>query len=274
MTALISRTVLAVVGTSDGIALCRFTPSLGELCRDFAAPHAWVAEVGTNAAAGSVAGALLWLTALWLMLGLLVTLASVIDGRPHAVLAQISRRITPALIRRLVIASTGASLALGPAAAVAAPTTASHGLTAPASSTWTMPASGAVNIPAAPCGPMATADPRPTAEAPPANAEPPTKAGSPTPADPAPTAEAPTSPTEKTPGPPLDPEPTADTVLVKPGDSLWRITAQQLEPSANDQQISIGWPYWYRANRQIVGRNPNLLRPGEQLTVPTNEKGA
>jgi nucleoid-associated protein YgaU len=60
-------------------------------------------------------------------------------------------------------------------------------------------------------------------------------------------------------------------VLVKPGDSLWLITAQRLGPTATDGQIAVGWPYWYRRNRPVIGRDPNLLRPGQRLAVPTPE---
>jgi nucleoid-associated protein YgaU len=60
-------------------------------------------------------------------------------------------------------------------------------------------------------------------------------------------------------------------VLVKPGDSLWRLTAQRIGPTATDRQIALGWPDWYRQNRPVIGRDPNLLRPGQRLAVPTAE---
>jgi nucleoid-associated protein YgaU len=256
VTAPLCRTALAAIGALDLAALCRFTPSPDELGRGLAAPHAWLDRVGADAAVGSAAGALLWLMALWLMLGLLVTLAATLGGRPQGALAHLSRRITPALVRRLVIASTGASLVLIPAAAVAAPTgaLASFGVTSQAGSAPAIPAHSAIQVsPAAAFGVrMPGTGSRPTSLASPV----------------------PTLPDETTPGPPLDPEPATGTVLVKPGDSLWRITEDQLGPSASDQQVAIGWPYWYRANRQVIGRDPNLLRPGERLTVPIREKGA
>ena len=256
MTAPLCRTALAAIGALDLVALCRFTPSPGKLGRDIVAPHAWVERVGADAAVGSAVGALLWLMALWLMLGLLVSLTATLGGRPQGALAHLSRRITPALVRRLVAASTGASLVLTPAAAVAAPTAAlaSSAVTSPAGSASVVPAHGAIQAsPAAASGARTpVTGSRPTTQASPV----------------------PTLPDETTPGPPLDPEPATGTVLVKPGDSLWRITEDQLGPSASDQQIAIGWPYWYRANRKVIGRDPNLLRPGERLTVPTREKGA
>jgi nucleoid-associated protein YgaU len=47
---------------------------------------------------------------------------------------------------------------------------------------------------------------------------------------------------------------------VKPGDTLWGI-AQQL---CGDGAL---WPVIYYENRWIIGNNPNLIRPGQHLTV-------
>ena len=70
--------------------------------------------MGTDAAVGSFAEALLWLASLWLAIGLLATLATAMTGQRHGLLDAISRRFTPELVRRLVLASTGASIALSP----------------------------------------------------------------------------------------------------------------------------------------------------------------
>ena len=93
-----------------------------------------------------------------------------------------------------------------------------------------------------------------------------------TPAAPSNPSPVPTLPELTAPVSPLDPQPSG-TVLVRPGDSLWRITADRLGPSATEQQIAIDWPYWYRANRRLIGPDADLLRPGERLTAPTGEKG-
>jgi len=248
----LGRIALAVLTMLDGLALCRLTPSPSELVRGIAGPHAWISRVGTDAAVGAVAGALLWLAALWLMLGLLVTLAARFTGRPDGLLEALSRRIAPALLRRLVTTATGASLVLTPTTAIAAP------MAPPALPAATVGAA----LPASPTGPSATplrpAETARTAET----------------ARPLPAGSAPLLPAETTPGPPLDPAPAAGTVLVKPGDSLWRITAQRLGPSASERQIAVGWPYWYWANRRVIGRDPNLLLPGEWLTMPTALEGS
>jgi len=247
----LSRIALPVLTTLDGLALCRLTPSPSELSRGIAAPHAWISRVGTDAAVSAVAGALLWLAALWLMLGLLVTLASRCTGRPDGLLDALSRRIAPALLRQLVTTATGASLVLTPTA-IGAP------MAPPARQAATVGAA----LPASPTGPSTTPL-RPAETTRPGKTTRPLPAGS-----------APVLPAQTTPGPPLDPAPAAGTLLVKPGDSLWRITAQRLGPSASEQQIAVGWPYWYWANRRVIGRDPNLLRPGERLTMPTAQEGS
>jgi nucleoid-associated protein YgaU len=54
--------------------------------------------------------------------------------------------------------------------------------------------------------------------------------------------------------------PAATRYTVKPGDSLSAI-AQRFYGTMNWQKI-------YAANRGVVGSNPNLIRPGEVLTIP------
>lgn len=59
---------------------------------------------------------------------------------------------------------------------------------------------------------------------------------------------------------------------VEPGDSLWRIAALVLrspgtgEPTSAD--IAQFWPVIYDANRTLIGDNPNLIFPGQQLVIP------
>ncbi|MBO3101355.1 LysM peptidoglycan-binding domain-containing protein [Cellulomonas fengjieae] len=97
---------------------------------------------------------------------------------------------------------------------------------------------------------------------------------------PAPTAAAtaaPTAPDAAPPGLPLvadvtraeHPAPTtAGTVLVHPGDTLWAIAARHLPHDATEAQIATAWPRWYEANRDVVGADPDVLHPGQVLTVP------
>ena len=69
-----------------------------------------------------------------------------------------------------------------------------------------------------------------------------------------------------------DDEP-VDHVVVHRGDTLWDITARHLGEQATDQDVAEQWPLWYAANRDVIGDDPHLLRPGQQLVVPAVEAG-
>lgn len=263
------RLVLAALAAVDTVVLCRLVPPFGQLAHDVQAPHAWVATAGADHAASTAAAALVWLVALWLALGLLASLSAAFLGRENGLLDTCARRITPALMRKLIGASVGASIALAPAVAAAAPGYMTLSAPAPASSL----------IGAGTGSPTGTAVTGRLPDLPPPSW--PLDAGGSTsePSRPSDGSHGPTSsgtnPTPPAvvaaPALPLDPEPntpTTGSVVVKPGDSLWLLTAQRLGPSATEEQIAVGWPYWYRANRRVIGRDPNLLRPGEQLTAP------
>ena len=64
------------------------------------------------------------------------------------------------------------------------------------------------------------------------------------------------------------PEPDA-VVVVGPGDSLWSIAAAALGPAAGPADVAAAWPRWWRANRDVIGSDPTLIRPGQQLVAPT-----
>jgi len=59
-----------------------------------------------------------------------------------------------------------------------------------------------------------------------------------------------------------------ETYTVERGDSLWRITARVLGDGADDSQIAASWPLLYRANEGVIGDNPSLIHPGQELTIP------
>ena len=61
------------------------------------------------------------------------------------------------------------------------------------------------------------------------------------------------------------------TVVVHPGDSLWSISDDLLGPGASDPaQIAAAWPLLHETNRDVIGEDPDELRPGQQLTVPAD----
>jgi len=51
------------------------------------------------------------------------------------------------------------------------------------------------------------------------------------------------------------------TYVVKSGDSLSKIAKEVLGDAKR-------WPELYEANKQLIGDNPNLIRPGQKLRVP------
>lgn len=62
-----------------------------------------------------------------------------------------------------------------------------------------------------------------------------------------------------------------DTVVVRRGDSLWRLAARHLGPGASDAEVAAAWPHWWAANRSVVGDDPNLLLPGMRLVAPSGD---
>lgn len=86
--------------------------------------------------------------------------------------------------------------------------------------------------------------------------------------DPGPVVPAPTRSPPGTPG--WEGNGTAGTeVVVQKGDSLWSIVATTLGPYATDVEVALAWPQWYRANRAVIGEDPNHILPGQILHAPT-----
>lgn len=59
----------------------------------------------------------------------------------------------------------------------------------------------------------------------------------------------------------------ADRVSVQAGDSLWSIAARH-RPDATASQTAADWPVWYRLNADVIGGDPHLIHPGQQLRIP------
>ena len=56
---------------------------------------------------------------------------------------------------------------------------------------------------------------------------------------------------------------------VEPGDTLWGIAATHLGRSErSSRNVHRYWQRIYRANRQVIGADPDLIRPGARLDVP------
>lgn len=61
-------------------------------------------------------------------------------------------------------------------------------------------------------------------------------------------------------------------LVVRPGDSLWSVTARELGRRATPARIAAAWPRLYAANRRVIGSDPNLIHPGQQLVPPTPQE--
>ena len=87
-----------------------------------------------------------------------------------------------------------------------------------------------------------------------------------------------TTGTPSTPSTPTSPAtPTASTaptaavhvVVVRAGDTLWDIAARHLPTGRTDADVARSWPRWYAANRAVIGPDAGQIRPGQQLVAPT-----
>lgn len=61
----------------------------------------------------------------------------------------------------------------------------------------------------------------------------------------------------------------AATHTVRPGDSLWSIAATRLAPTAPPAAVDRTWRRLYALNRSHLGPDPDLIRPGVVLTLPS-----
>lgn len=205
---------------------------------------------------GIVANTAGLIVTVWWALSLAIAVAAALlerSGKYRA--ASAAGKFAPAFMRRLALAAVGLQLLTAPLASASTlpmpPGTAASPPAAP-SAAWTptavpaMPAATPGDPPAAPPGTSAVAHPQ----------------------------WRPLSPVIE-PGPltgrPLrlqQPAGQGTEVTVRPGDSLWSLSAARLGPFASDVDIALDWPRIYQANREVIGANPHFLRPGQILRIP------
>ena len=212
----------------------------------------------------------------WLAVGVLLERLSLVPGAVGRGADRVAEVVTPRLVRHAAGALLGVGLAAGlaPGASVAAPSAAATAVRATSAPLADL---GQALVPDAGVAPLPD----------PGFAPVPDPGVAPVP-DPgrAPAAEEPTARGPGwVPGPPvvrahpdvrvLSPAPrpgaTRDTpaeVVVRRGDSLWSIAARHLGPDASDAEIAGAWPAWFEANRDVVGDDPDQLRPGQVLHAP------
>lgn len=244
----------------------------------------------------------------WLAVGVLLELLSLVPGAVGRGADRVAEVVTPRLVRHAAGALLGVGLVAGlaPGASVAAPSAAATAVRAtsapladlgqalvPDAGVAPLPDPGFAPLPDAGFAPLPDAGVAPVpdpglAHLPDPGFAPVPDPGVAPPPDPAraPTAEEPTPRGPGwVPGPPvvrahpdvrvLSPAPrprtTRDTpaeVVVRRGDSLWSIAARHLGPDASDAEIAGAWPAWFEANRDVVGDDPDQLRPGQVLHAP------
>lgn len=61
----------------------------------------------------------------------------------------------------------------------------------------------------------------------------------------------------------------SERVVVRSGDTLWSIAARHLGPEAAPEDVAAEWPRWHAANRDVIGPDPDLIRPGQVLVAPS-----
>ncbi|QSR25605.1 hypothetical protein CFH99_08220 [Nocardioides aromaticivorans] len=69
-------------------------------------------------------------------------------------------------------------------------------------------------------------------------------------------------------GAPTDDRGDERTVPVRPGDSLWAIAARTLGPDASAADVASYWHRVHALNAAVIGADPDLLQPGQQLRLP------
>ena len=219
---------------------------------------------GTSAFVG-LAAVLAWAIGLWLAAGAVLTCAGSLPGRLGAGSRAAAALVAPAVVRRclILLLGVGAVSWSVPAAGASGPPPSPGVATTPtqdAGSSWDWPTTPGVPAPTTPGGlgqgPVASPDPVGV----PATST--AAGGLPLPLQ---------TVTVAPPGPVTTRDaggPVASVVVVRPGDSLWRIAQNHLPASATTREVAASWPRWWAANRVLIGDAPDLIHPGAVLAAP------
>lgn len=199
----------------------------------------------------AVSGVFAWaalVIATWLTAGTALTALALLPGAIGRGAARLSEALTPALVRRALCLLLGTGV--GTVSLPTSPVMASPSVTGGPVATAPAPGSAPTAVaPRADPAPAPAPDPR-WRPSRPVRAEDPQAAA----------LLAPAPRTSSVPD---------DVVTVRRGDSLWSLAARHLGPGASDREIALTWPQWYAANAELIGPDPDLIRPGQQLRIPT-----
>ncbi|MFJ9314012.1 LysM peptidoglycan-binding domain-containing protein [Pimelobacter simplex] len=58
-------------------------------------------------------------------------------------------------------------------------------------------------------------------------------------------------------------------VVVRPGDTLWAIAERALGPGATAGEVAAHWPRIHARNAAVIGPDPDRIRPGQLLHLPS-----
>lgn len=238
--------------------------------------HAWFEVAGPDAVVETLAGAAIWVVALWLAIGLAASSVARVPGVAGVLAQGLSRVMLPRAVRVLLLGTAGFGVLLTPVAAGAAP--AQHGsLPAPHWPVAAATADAPISTPALPAPTWPSAAPTPAISTPrlrPSVTAPKPHATLPTTETPATTTPATGTP-HHAPARPVARAARASgqVVTVRPGDSLWLLAAHRVAGPRPLTQVGAArvareWPRWYRANRDVLGADPDLLVPGQVLHAP------
>jgi nucleoid-associated protein YgaU len=251
------ETRVGVVVLADVIAIRMLYPDWRSIAAGLRDPGAWIARAGADTVVSTLAATALWVVCVWLGLALLSVLAGALPGTAGVIARSFASAAVPAILRRAVAGTLGVGILVAPAAALASPV--------PSPTSSARSASPALPSPLpAPSWPSARAgSAQPTIATP----------GWPSTAEPIPRPPGGT-------GPPAarddrrQPPAANESVVVRPGDSLWVIAAARIGRPASDDQVAVAWPRWYVANRVEIGSDPNLIKPGQILHAPRPAEGS
>lgn len=255
-------------------------PDPALLARALEDPGLAVAELGVEGALVQLLATGAWACLAWLTLVGAVAVLAHLPGTAGRTAGRVAAVVTPTLVRRAVEALLGASALAGvvtPGAASAGPP--------PALTTSAVTAAVTVAPDRAPgASTAALAAPQPASQPAPAvpSADWPGRLAPVLPTADWPAA-TPQRPAAQAPAaahghvaaaPGLVTAPARDTpadasVVVRRGDTLWSIAASHLGRAATPAQVARAWPEWHRANRDVIGADPDRLLPGQRLVPPT-----
>lgn len=62
------------------------------------------------------------------------------------------------------------------------------------------------------------------------------------------------------------------TVVVQPGDCLWELARRHAPGATSDLDVARLTRAWHETNRAVIGPDPDVVHPGQVLTVPTDRQ--